>query len=164
MSRPEIEIHPAFIDKLLYGAALILLFLQWGVILTSYDGLPDIIPVHYNASGEVNRFGDKSTILMLPVISTILFALLSYIARHPHKYNYLVEITPQNAAVHYTLAARLMRWLRLSVVIIFLLIVGETLWHIEGKTNGLSTWTLPFILAIIFIPIFYYLIKSSAKS
>ena len=50
-----------------------------------YPTLPQIIPTHFNASGEVDAWGDKSTIFLLPgimgVVSIFVYALLTNIKK-----------------------------------------------------------------------------------
>ncbi len=164
MPRPVIKVSPTIFDKVLFVAALLLLVSLWMIVLYNYASLPEIIPIHYNASGEVDGYGNKIHILVLPLVATFLFGLLSYLIKFPHKYNYLTRITPENAARQYKYAARSLRAIRLSVVIIFLLIAYETLQHTRDTINQFGKWTLPFMLAIIFVPMFYYMIKSSSKS
>lgn len=58
-------------------ATTVLLVAHFLITFISYKQLPSQIPTHFNLSGEVNAWGDKSGIWYLPVISLILFILLS---------------------------------------------------------------------------------------
>lgn len=68
--------------KKLYGwvAALILLcFVCTGLFLTI---APDRIPVHYNAQGEVDRWGSKYEFLLFPLIDLVAGAVLGLVSRY----------------------------------------------------------------------------------
>ena len=77
--------------------------------------------------------------------------------KYPHVFNYQSEITDENALHQYTNATRLIRFLKLTIVIIFGLIVFRTIQNVSGNADGLGTWFLPLTLGMIFIPIIYFL-------
>lgn len=47
--------------------------------------LPDIVPVHYNFAGEVDRMGSKFEYLLLPTIAAVAVAIFALVARHCEK-------------------------------------------------------------------------------
>lgn len=127
----------------------------------NYQSLPDIIPTHYNEVGVADGFGDKWMILTLPFVATVLFFGLTILNNFPHIFNYPNDINEDNALRQYTNATRLIRYLKVIVVVIFGLISYQTIRHSNGFTEGLGIWFLPLTLILIFVPIFYFLIKSS---
>ena len=89
------------------------------LVIISYQSLPDIIPSHFNFKGEVDAYGDKSTIiipLMLHIGTTL---LLFWVGNHPEKHNYSVTITEENKAAQYALSSRLTRNLNIIIGTIF---------------------------------------------
>jgi uncharacterized membrane protein len=158
--RPEITIRLNTADKILETSGWLLLVLLWVLTLWYYPSLPDTIPIHYNAAGEVDNYGNKSTILILPVIATVLFLAMSFLNRYPHLFNYPDGITAKNASGQYTKATRLLRYLKTAIVLIILLLVSGTLKTSKGENEGLGPWFLPLILCLIFIPILFYIARS----
>lgn len=72
-------------------------WLQWGVIgamfitaAVRWGSVPDQIPIHWNAAGEVDGYGGRfSGLLLLPLIALGLYLLLRYIPRiDPARANY----------------------------------------------------------------------------
>lgn len=64
------------------------LLLSWLVVLAAfgatawlYPGLPERIPVHWNAHGEIDRYGGRVTIFVMPSIMAALLALLAVLPR-----------------------------------------------------------------------------------
>lgn len=161
--RPKIELKLSQTDKVLEVFGWISVFGIWALVLTNYLELPEIIPTHYNGTGEADGFGSKSNIFVLPIISTILFIGLTILSKNPQVFNYLSKITKENARQQYENATRMMRILKLVVVLIFALIVFKTIQNVNGNANGLGIWFLPLTQAMIFIPMVYFLINANRK-
>jgi uncharacterized membrane protein len=84
--------------------------------------LPDIIPTHFNGSGEIDGWGSKNTIIIPLIIQLVMTMLLSYVALHPEKHNYPFAITEENRAYQYEQSAALIRKLNLIINLIFITI------------------------------------------
>ncbi|MBK7697643.1 MAG: hypothetical protein IPJ39_02405 [Saprospiraceae bacterium] len=150
--RPIIKLELTTTDKAIELLSWISIMAIWLLTIISYTNLPDIIPTHYNAA---------EGILIEPIIATFIFVGMTILNKFPHTYNYLTEITTENALKHYTDATRLIRYLKLNIVIVFGLILLQTIRHANGQADGLGVWFTPMTIALLFIPIAYYLIKSS---
>ncbi len=158
--RPKIKLELTTTDKTFEILGWISILAIWVLTITNYTNLPDTIPTHYNGAGQADGFGGKGSILTLPLVATILFVGLTILNKFPHVFNYPTNITPDNALQQYTNATRMMRVLKLAIVIIFGLIVLQTIRHVNGQTSGLGVWFLPLTMGLTFIPIIYFLIKS----
>ncbi len=132
----------------------------WVITLINYSSLPETIPIHFNGAGEADGFGGKATILTLPIVATILFISMSILNKYPQIFNYPTTITDENALAQYTGATRLIRSIKLIIVLIFAVISYKTIQTATNKADGLGLWFLPTILALIFIPMVYYVYKS----
>jgi len=158
--RPRLKLERSTADKLFEIAGWLLISVVWGFTLTNYPNLTETIPTHYNGAGQADGFGGKASILTLPLIASILFVGLTVLNRFPHVFNYPTIITQENAFRHYTNSTRMIRYLKFSIVFIFGLITLKTINNANGKENGLGVWFLPLSMALIFIPIIYFMIKS----
>jgi uncharacterized membrane protein len=121
--RPRLKIDLTTTDKILEILGWTSIPLVWVITTINYSQLPDIIPTHFNGFGNADGFGSKISILMLPLIATVLFLLLSFLNRFPHVFNYPFNITTENAYKSYRNATRLIRLIKLIVVIVFGIIV-----------------------------------------
>ncbi len=151
-TRPKLKIPLSHFDKKIEIAASFFLTGLWVLTSILYFNLPDIIPIHYNASGVPDNFGSKSTIIILPFIGTLLFWILTKLNRHPHIFNSKSVTIHENAAQQYNSATRIIRFLKVAIVIIFSLIILFTYLTATGKTTGLGVWFLPFIFSLTIIP------------
>jgi uncharacterized membrane protein len=158
--RPNITLVPTTVDKLVELLGWIILLALWTLTICHYSTLPETIPTHYNAAGKADGFGSKASIIGLPVIATLLFIGLTVLNRYPHIFNYPTAITQDNALRLYTLATRMLRYLKMVLVLVFGGIEFMTIQNATGKAAGLGTWFLPLTLVLIFIPLIYFVIKS----
>src|SRR6218665_387519 len=102
-ANPKIAIPLTVSDKIIEITGLVVLVAFWCFTLFHYNQLPEIIPTHFTSNGEVDGYGGKWTIILSPIIATILYLGITLASRFPHKLNYAVEITPGNAQKQYTI-------------------------------------------------------------
>ena len=136
----------------------------WILTLAYYYELPETIAIHFNAAGKADGSGHKTTILGLPIISTIMFIGLTILNKHPNVFDYPVRITEENALYQYRNASRMLRFIKLAVIIVFGVIVYRTIQYTNGDSDGLGAWFLPATMSLIFIPTIYFLIKAFKRN
>lgn len=155
--RPKIQIEPTPGDRIMESAGWLMVALLWVATFWNYSGLPDQIPVHFGASGKADSFGNKTNLLMLPILGTVMYIGLTLLARIPHVFNYPAKITPENALRQYKNAIRMIRVLKFIVVLVFTLIVFGILRTVSGKSDGLGAWFLPLAILLFVIPFVFYI-------
>ena len=71
-------------------ALLLLIALMFGAALVVWPSAPSEIPVHWNASGQVDRYGGKfEGLLVLPLVALGLYLLMRYLPNiDPGRLNY----------------------------------------------------------------------------
>jgi uncharacterized membrane protein len=158
--RPIINIKPAKTDIVIEIIGYVILIAFWLTTIATFNYLPEQIPIHYNGFGEVDNYGKKVSIFLLPIISSFLFVILSIVSKNPESFNYNVKITEQNAENQYRNSIKMMRIMKIIIVIIFFMIDIETISIAIKKSEGLGVLFLPLTLSIIFIPIIYFAYKS----
>lgn len=158
--RPRIRPELTALDKTLETIGWLTVLTQWLLLIFNYQTLPDTVPVHFNASGQADDWGNKATIFFLPVLGAVLFSGMTILNKHPYIFNFPVAITEQNAERQYSIATRLIRYLKFVIVLTFLIIefqIFQTAW---GNSEGLGIGFLPFMLILIFVPIIFFIFKS----
>ncbi len=158
--RPKITLIPTNADKLVELLGWLILLALWTLTINHYSALPDTIPTHFNAAGEADGFGSKVSIIALPVIASVLFIGLTLLNRYPHSFNYPTAITQDNALRQYTLATRMLRYLKLVLLLVFGGIEFMTIQNATGKAAGLGVWFLPLTLVLVFLPLIYFVVNS----
>jgi uncharacterized membrane protein len=151
-TRPRITLSLSTLDKRIELLSKIFVAALWMITLFAFYHLPKIIPTHFNSKGQVDDYGNKLSILILPIIATVIYLGLTLLNKYPHLFNYATIITAENAHRQYTFATRMLRYLKLAILIIFSGIVLLTYLTSKGITNGLGGWFLPLCLLLVFVP------------
>ncbi|WLD24790.1 DUF1648 domain-containing protein [Flavobacterium dauae] len=162
-TNPKIKVKPTQLTKQLEIVNYFLISVFWIVTCLAYKHLPTKIPTHYNGLGEVDAYGHKITIFLLPIIATILFIVLTILAKKPHTFNYSETITSENVEAQYKNAMRFMQTLNLFVLLIFIFIDYKTIQIALEKNKSLGVWFLPISGIIAVIIISYSVIQSQKK-
>lgn len=157
--RPVLKIKRTLTDKLLEVGGWVILALLWVVLILKYTNIPDTIPTHYNITGKPDGFGNKTTIFLLPILGTILFVGMTILNNFPHIFNYPTKITNQNAERQYTIATKLIRYLKFIIILTFSTIVFMVFLSANDQLSGLGIWFIPVFLGLIFIPLIYAIVK-----
>ena len=159
-TRPTPEIQTSQFDKLIEFLGWVCLILLWVITIISYARLPEIIPTHFNASGQADDEGSKMILFFLPVIGTLIFVGLTVLNQYPHIFNYPVAITEANAQKQYNNAVRMLKVLKLILAVVFSILVF-LIYHAASTDNGsLGIWFLPVVLGMILIPLGYFVYKA----
>jgi len=159
LSRPKLKIKATALDKSIEIVAFILLLSCYVSLGINYSFLPDIVPIHFDSTGNPNGYSNKFSLWILPGIALLVNIFFTVLGRYPHVFNYPERITEENALFHYTLGTRLLRWLKVSINLVFLFI---TQMIVSGATANYSKFNvlfIPLVLLIVLAPIFYYLVR-----
>ena len=157
-NKPTIQPALSSFDKTLELAAFILLLVLWGFSCYAFLTLPFTVPVHFNITGEVDKYGNKRILLILPALVTGIYIVLSLLIRYAHVFfNYHIAITETYARRQYKGVTRMLRFLKLSVMIVFSLAILFTYLTGKGAMRGLGSWFFPFVLALFFVPVIVYI-------
>ena len=162
--RPKIKVPFTTADKALEVSGGIALLLLWALVIYFYPQLPDTVPIHFNLHGEADGFGNRQTMFLLPVIATLLFTILTALSSYPHTFNYPVKITEENALRQYTIAVRMMRFLKLGIVILFGIIEYGTIRTAMQQAEGLGKGFMFLVFALVLIPVLYSLAMSVSQN
>jgi uncharacterized membrane protein len=161
-SRPRFKPKLSLLDWIVESMAIFITTCQWIHLLIEFPRLPTPIPIHYDFLGHADAYGSKSTLLFIPILSSVIAVLLTWLNRFPHAFNYPMPITATNASQQYLLATRLVRILKLIIMILFTAIETHS---IQLAQHQPSHWQFVFtslILTIVIAP-FVYLIISTGK-
>jgi uncharacterized membrane protein len=146
-------------DVIMEILSFVFLGALWLLAVGGYQDLPDRIPVHFNTTGEADGYGDRSSILALCVVATVIYTGMTFLNFYPHIFNYPSPITADNAQRSYQSTTRMLRVLKLSVVVVFAAIIYLTYRAVFSGSYALPVWFLPAALAVLLVPVAFYLFK-----
>jgi Protein of unknown function (DUF1648). len=121
----------------------------------SWSGVPDRVPGHYDAAGQINRWGNKSELLTVPIISAILYILLTAVTFFPAIWNVPATVTEENRTIVYEYIRNMMCVMKLEMVLGFTYISYKSI-----KLQALSSYFFFVFLVVIFGTMAYYLRKT----
>ena len=124
-------------------------------ILIIWHTLPEKIPTHYNFSGEIDGYGGRGSLLLMPVIGLVTDLTVAVCARFPKSWNTGVRVTVLNRARVYRVLRDLMADLRLCCALAF---CGFAMYqaNLPERFSGNVTGMM---LIVIFAPLVRYLIR-----
>lgn len=134
------------------------------LVLGAWDLLPAAIPIHYDLSGKVDAWGDKSDLLGLLGINFLVYAGLTFLGRYPHKLNYPWQITAENAARQYELARNFLRVLKCEIVWLFAVILMQTIGVSLGLASGLGSFFLVSVIAVLALTVIGFMVIAAGSS
>ena len=112
----------------------------------------EIIPLHINIHGEVDNYGSKWELFILPAIALLIYLLMSWLERNPKLYNF-PSSKKHSRKEQEKIGVELISWLKVITVLMFVLI------EILMITNPyLVLWTtLSFTVLLLYVCIKYTL-------
>ena len=126
----------------------------------SWATLPDSVPTHFNAAGEVDDWGSKISLLLLPAVALVMWAGLTVLARYPHIFNYVRAITPENAARQYAMGRTFVVLLKAEMVWLFVSLQWMIITTARTGSAGIWASVLYVWIAAIFGSTAAYIIMS----
>ncbi|MGM8211875.1 DUF1648 domain-containing protein [Virgibacillus sp. W0430] len=159
MERPKIKIPKTrgewFCDSIgysLYIGSILFLAIIW-------TRLPETVPVHFNALGEVDRWGSRLELLILPGIGTFILALMQTLEKFPETHNYPKRFNKLNAKAFYLNSRKMVNQVKNICLVIFTLILFESVSIALGWGNGFGKLFLSIAIMSSFIPILFMIVR-----
>ena len=133
----------------IYAGLFLLIALQW-------RHLPERIPTHYDFAGNVNGWGSRWTLLILPAVGLLTDVAMAVSLRFPRSWNAGVKITVFNKARVYRVLRDFIADMRLAMAFVFAFI---SVWMLLGP-GTLPGWALTAVtLGLTILPLIRYIIR-----
>ena len=114
-------------------------------LLVTWKSIPDIVPTHFNFSGNADSYGSKNTLIFIPIIMIAVFTLIAVSERFPGTWHFPVEITDENREQLFQIGTYMLAAIKLLIVCLFIYI-GSSCIYI-----GLPVWILYALLAAVLL-------------
>ncbi|MBN2415572.1 DUF1648 domain-containing protein [bacterium] len=134
-------------EVILEGVCVFLILSSLYYLNSIWQSLPARIPTHFNASGQADAWGGKESLLLLPVLTIVLYIILTVTGIFVEYGNTPVRITEENAERQYRVLLSMTVWLKTEVVALMCWLVWKIARiSLEGG-DTLGTHFLPVVLA-----------------
>ncbi len=124
-------------------------------ILILWHTLPEQIPSHYNAAGEIDGYSGRGTLLLLPIIGLVTDLVVALVGRFPRSWNTGTRVTVLNRARVYRLVRDLLADLRLAMALLF----GFLSLCLASLPEHFGGWLFVPILLLLQFPILRYFLR-----
>ncbi|SFM00837.1 DUF1648 domain-containing protein [Salibacterium qingdaonense] len=158
-NRPKINIPKTKSEKGWDFTGYFCFFCSIVFLLLTWSALPEQVPAHYNAAGEVDRMGSKWELLILPGIGVFIILLMTLFEKFPEIHNYPKRLNESNAARFYRHSRKMVNQLKNICLIMFAFLLVESISIALGWREGAGEWMLPIILIGVFTPIVTGMVK-----
>ncbi|PIC79336.1 hypothetical protein CSV75_12115 [Sporosarcina sp. P18a] len=156
--KPKLDIEKPAVAKAfdvlviaLFAAALVYLLLQW-------NQLPDRIPAHFGANGEVDRYGSKIELLLLSVIGVVMWVGLWIVEKYPYMFNYM-NLRPDNVEIQYRYGVLFMNVIKNLSTLVVIFLLWQSVDIALARIGSLNAPILITLLVLLFSAIGVYFYK-----
>lgn len=123
------------------------------------------IPTHFDLGGQPNGWGTPWVLLFLPITATVLYILMTFVARFPDSFSYPTRVTRANIGRLQSLALNMIAWLKAEVVWLFACIQTSVVHAARtGQSRGIWASLMPMAVGIVLGTIVGYLVVMRRSS
>ena len=138
------EIKHNKLDTIAEVFCMILLIVTTLYTIYMYIQLPEKIPIHYNAAGVIDRYGNKLEIFILLIVTWVMYIGLSLVTRVPQFWNTGVSVTAENKDRVYRILKNMLKIIKMEIIVIFCYLIYNTTLY------NLPKWFVPVFLVLLF--------------
>lgn len=135
-----------------YIASIVFLIVIWG-------RLPDKVPAHYNLAGEIDRWGSKWELLILPIIGGLTLIFMQILENYPEIHNYPSRLNEENAAQFYLISRKMLNQLKNVCLLTFSALLFESVLIALKWWERSGIWFLPVIVIAAMLPLIVGVIR-----
>lgn len=139
------------VSVVVFIGAIAYLVMKWTTI-------PNLVPGHYNAAGEVDRWGGKAELLILPIIGIFIWAGMTVLEKFPHAFNYPYRLE-KNIEAQYRNARLLVNVLKNEGLWLFTYLMWIDVQIAIGNAKSMSPAFLPACLIVTVLTIVIFLVR-----
>lgn len=139
------EIKHNKLDTIAEVFCMILLIVTTLYTIYMYIQLPEKIPIHYNAAGVIDRYGNKLEIFILLIVTWVMYIGLSLVTRVPQFWNTGVSVTAENKDRVYRILKNMLKIIKMEIIVIFCCLIYNT-----TTLYNLPKWFVPVFLVLLF--------------
>jgi uncharacterized membrane protein len=136
-----------------------------GVVIASWGGLPETVPIHFGLLGKPDGWAPKAAAAFLPVIATFLYLTLT-VGQYFGRPNVPWRITPANRDRIYALTKNLIWWLKLQTTWMVAYLQYMVVQVAMKRADGLGVGFAPMFLGMVFftLALYFYIGHRAARA
>ena len=156
--RPKIVIPKTKSEWLMDIVGYIALAVMLAVLIINWRHLPNEVPAHFDGSGNVDRWGSKMELLILPGIGIAMHFFLMIFENFPETHNYPARLNESNIEAFYTNSRQTLNYMRNIMNVLFAYIVYRSVVIGLGDAATIG-WPFFGIMIVLFAVLIWQILK-----
>ncbi|WP_293015505.1 hypothetical protein [Mongoliibacter sp.] len=115
----------------------------------------EAVPEGYNFFENPSEYWASNMTYSIPIIATILFFGITLYNQTPRISEYTIQNQPEKVDTLIRINAKLWRWIKFNLIIMFILIEYFSFHSGSGFGTGIPTWFIIVFPVLLFAPIIY---------
>jgi hypothetical protein len=141
--------------------SLLVLILLWGETIFFQRQSLELAPEGYDFFSNPNEYWASRMTYSVPFVATILYVGLTLYNRREQQGNFAVEISKDKAPILSQINKRLWRWIKLNILIMFVVVEYFSFHTGSNAGSGISSWFVFMFPLLLFIPVVIFFIEFS---
>lgn len=158
--RPVLQLPRSNVETVLDMISLLVIVGMIALVAYEWHDMAERIPIHFNGKGEIDGWGNKISLILLPIIAAIVYSGLTLLSKVPHVYNYPSQITTENARGQYQNARLFINCLKTVIILIFGYLEWAVIQSAKKGIADLNLWILGFLLLMLIGTIIFFIVRS----
>lgn len=156
--RPKLELPRTRMQKVanIVGYGVFIIGIIYSII--NLATLPQEVPIHFNIAGEVDGWGSKYILLLLPFIGIVTLLALEALEKRPHVHNYTsTNINENNVYQHYELSIRTCNLVKNGTLVFLGLLQIEIVQSAKQASFTFGNFLLGILVVLLVLPIIWHI-------
>ncbi|EOZ95936.1 hypothetical protein A33Q_2529 [Indibacter alkaliphilus LW1] len=146
-------------DKVLEILGFAALILLWSMTYYFQHKGAESVAADYNFFANPSEYWASNMTYSIPIIASILFLGITFYNQKPRISDYTIKNNPEKADTLIQINTRLWRWLKFTLILMFLLIEYFSFHSGSGFGTGIPTWFIIVFPIVLFAPVVYFFME-----
>ena len=144
------------VEVVVLGMLGVLYWVTWAA-LRGPNRLPGRIPTHFDMAGNPNGWGPPHTLLLLPIVATGVYLLITVLAGIATSFNYPVRMTAENLPFIQEQTRNMVSWIKLEMICLFAYVQMAIIEAARSREFHLSGLMIPLFMLVVFGTVGWYI-------
>ncbi len=134
-------------------------------LIQMWSSIPDEVPVHFDLFGKPDAWGEKKSLLLMPVITIIIFSIFTVFSHSSRLLEIFLNLPPftEKTKRLYRKLSILIQLFKVDIVWLFSLLEFQIIQITMGRQKGWDYTVIIFIAIAVVIVILFNIIKFREK-
>jgi len=143
------------LEVVVLGMLGVFYWMTWAA-LRGPNRLPGRIPTHFDLAGNPNGWGPSNTLLLLPIVATGVYLLITVLAGISTSFNYPVRVTAENPPFLRAQTRNMVSWIKLEIICLFAYLQVAIIEAARSREFHLSRLMIPIFMLAFFATVGWY--------